>query len=126
VEYDDHFWADKDGNDLLLMLIVVLPQFVWLELYGDLKSVCFAPWLRVCFWLNIRPAKLKELLPVGHGKHGYDIFLWCSVLTRSRGESRQRMHVSMTPRPPKRKTAARRERQPEGGIRFIGKRIFAE
>ena len=29
VEYDDHFWADKDGNDLLLMSIALLPQCVW-------------------------------------------------------------------------------------------------
>jgi len=95
VEYDDHFWADKDGNDLLLMSIALLPQCVWLELYSDPEGVCFAPWLCVCFWLHIRPAKLKELLPAGHGKHGNDILRRCSVLTRSRGLSRQSTHVSM-------------------------------
>jgi hypothetical protein len=46
------------------MLIALLPQCVWLELYGDPEGVFFSPWLCVCFWLHIRPAKLKELLPV--------------------------------------------------------------
>ena len=59
------------------------------------EGVCLAPWLCVCFWLHIRPAKLKELLPAGHGKHGNDILRRCSVLTRSRGLSRQSTHVSM-------------------------------
>jgi hypothetical protein len=43
VEYDDYFWADKDGNDFLLMLIVSLPQCAWLKLYGDPESVYFSP-----------------------------------------------------------------------------------
>jgi hypothetical protein len=73
VEYGDHLWADKDENDTLLRLIALLPQCVWLELYGYPEGVCFAPWLWECFWLHIRPAKLKELLPAGHSKHGFDI-----------------------------------------------------
>jgi hypothetical protein len=101
VEYGGNLWADKDGNGTLLMFIALLPQCVWLKLYWDPEGVCFfAPWLCVCFWLYTRPAKLKELLPAGHGKHSYDILRWCSVLTRSRGLSRQSTHVPMPPRDP--------------------------
>jgi hypothetical protein len=49
VECDDDFWADKDGNGLLLMCIALLPQCVWLELYGDPEGVRLAPWLCVGF-----------------------------------------------------------------------------
>jgi hypothetical protein len=74
----------------------------------------------VCFRLHIRPAKLKELLPAGHGNHGYDILRWCSVLTRRLGLRRQNTHVLMPPETPEaqecgaRWTSTEIERDDEG------------
>jgi hypothetical protein len=61
-----------------------------------------------CFWLHIRPAKLKELLSAGHGKHSYDILRWCGVLTRSRELSRKSTHVPMPPETPETQDSAAR------------------
>jgi hypothetical protein len=86
VEHGGHFWADTNGNDQLLTLTALLPQCVWLELYGDPEGMCFSPWLRVCFRLYIRPAN--------------DILRLCSILTRSLGLRRHSTHVSMPPETP--------------------------
>jgi hypothetical protein len=61
--------SDADVNDVRQRMLKNCPRRSWLQLNGDPKGECYAPFLCVCYWVGMPYVEFLEVLGLDLGRH---------------------------------------------------------
>ena len=71
-EYDrrcmESWVDDADVNDVRQRMLKYCPRRFWLQLNGDPKGECYAPFLCVCYWVGLPYGKFVDVLGPDFGR----------------------------------------------------------